>query len=105
MKSYTKSCRFSESTAKQIEEAAQACGVLQSDIFRRAIRYYIRSNPDKLPVLSGDNNSMNNGGISVKTPVSGGTGNRDTTARRNSTGSSDENVSLSGVYDPSKEDV
>lgn len=56
-------------------------------------------------MLSGDNNSMNNGGISVKTPVSGGTGNRDTTARRNSTGSSDENVSLSGVYDPSKEDV
>lgn len=52
MKACTKSCRFPGGTVERIEEAAGEHDVLESEIFRRAVRHYIRSNPDEIPAFS-----------------------------------------------------
>lgn len=54
MKACTKSCRFPGRTVERIEDAASENEVLESELFRRAVRYYIRENPDELAAFSGD---------------------------------------------------
>lgn len=44
--STTTSCRLPDTVAAQIQEATDECGKLQSELVRRAIRYYISQNPD-----------------------------------------------------------
>lgn len=59
MKACTKSCRFPGGTVERIEEAASEHDVLESEIFRRAVRHYIRSNPDEIPAFSDADDGVN----------------------------------------------
>jgi len=52
MKACTKSCRFPGGTVEQIEKAASEHDVLESELLRRAVRHYIRDNPDEIPAFA-----------------------------------------------------
>jgi len=44
----TTTCRLPDQLAKRLERAADERGVFQSEIHRRAIRYYVAENPDRI---------------------------------------------------------
>lgn len=90
MKSQTKSCRFCGEVAKRIEKAASEQELLQSEVFRRAVRHYVESNPDDISAFSKRNNSAN----------------LDETENRANESSSDSKLDSSlsgGTYDPTRE--
>lgn len=105
MKARTKSCRFSGGTAERIEKAASSQEVLQSEIFRRAVRHYIESNPDEIPVFSELNDGVNVAEIESESSMTEKSDTVGLEGDEGSTSSEDESVSLGGVYDPSREDV
>lgn len=46
MEACTKSCRFPGGIVEQLEQVAEDRDLLVSEVFRRAVRHYIRENPD-----------------------------------------------------------
>lgn len=53
------SCRLPEPLAEQIDTAARRSSSLRSEVLRRAVRYYVKENPDDLPVLRDATNDTN----------------------------------------------
>ncbi len=51
MEQTTVSSRIPEHLKASLEEAANTQGVFQSEIIRRALRYYVQENPDGLQAL------------------------------------------------------
>jgi len=47
----TVSSRIPEPLNASLEEAAKSKGAFQSEVVRRALRYYVEENPDGIPVL------------------------------------------------------
>jgi len=52
--STTTSCRLPDSVAAQVQDAVDECGKLQSELVRRAIRYYISENPDGIGAFASE---------------------------------------------------
>lgn len=49
----TTTCRLPDPLAKRLETAAEERGAFQSEIVRRAIRYYVAENPDEIRAFTG----------------------------------------------------
>lgn len=65
----------------RLEAAAQERGAFQSEVFRRAVRFYISENPDDIRAFTGS---------TIRSPPDSGGPTRD----------ADEADARSGVYDP-----
>ena len=102
----TTTCRLPDPLSKRLETAAEERGAFQSEIVRRAIRYYVSENPDQIRAFTG-----------VFSPSRQGTPNGDEVAREAAEEAEFDSSDLAeketdvdapdapkpGVYDPTEE--